>query len=104
MTPIGVHRVQIKHIATPMRDQPEEDEAYSIDDVPWTQYFAGSIALHGAFWHAGFGQVRSHGCVNLSPADARWLFGFTEPKVPAGWHAIAPLERGERGSPVVVTE
>ena len=64
----------------------------------------GASRLHGAFWHAGFGQVRSHGCVNLSPADARWLFGFTEPKVPAGWHAIAPLERGERGSPVVVTE
>jgi hypothetical protein len=104
MTPLGVHRVQIKHIATPMRDQPEEDEAYSIDDVPWTQYFAGSIALHGAFWHAGFGQVRSHGCVNLSPADARWLFGFTEPQLPSGWHAIAPLERGEKGSPVVVTE
>ncbi len=104
MTPVGVHRVQIKHIATPMRDQPEEEEAYSIDDVPWTQYFAGSIALHGAFWHAGFGQVRSHGCVNLSPADARWLFGFTEPKLPQGWHAIAPLGRGERGSPVVVTK
>jgi len=104
MTPVGVHRVQIKHIATAMRDQPEEEEAYSIDDVPWTQYFAGSIALHGAFWHAGFGQVRSHGCVNLSPADARWLFGFTEPTLPQGWHSIAPLERGERGSPVVVTE
>lgn len=104
MTPIGVHRVQIKHIATPMRDQPEEEEAYSIDDVPWTQYFAGSIALHGAFWHAGFGQVRSHGCVNLSPADARWVFGFTEPHVPDGWHAIAPLTRGQKGSAVVVTE
>lgn len=104
MTPIGVHRVQIKHIATPMRDQPEAEEAYSIDDVPWTQYFAGSIALHGAFWHAGFGQVRSHGCVNLSPADARWVFGFTEPSMPQGWHAIAPLARGERGSAVVVTE
>ena len=104
MTPIGVHRVQIKHVATSMRDQPIEDEAYSIDDVPWTQYFAGSIALHGAFWHAGFGLVRSHGCVNLSPADARWLFGFTEPQLPAGWHAIAPLQRGQKGSPVVVTE
>ncbi|MEM6294295.1 MAG: L,D-transpeptidase family protein [Myxococcota bacterium] len=104
MTPIGVHRVQIKHIATPMRDQPQEEEAYSIDDVPWTQYFSGSIALHGAFWHAGFGQVRSHGCVNLSPADARWLFGFTEPHLPEGWHAIAPLGRGQKGSAVVVTE
>jgi hypothetical protein len=104
MTPVGVHRVQIKHVATSMRDQPIEDEAYSIDDVPWTQYFAGSIALHGAFWHAGFGLVRSHGCVNLSPADARWLFGFTEPRLPEGWHAIAPLRRGQKGSPVVVTE
>jgi lipoprotein-anchoring transpeptidase ErfK/SrfK len=104
MTPVGVHRVQIKHVATSMRDQPEEDEAYSIDDVPWTQYFAGSVALHGAFWHAGFGLVRSHGCVNLSPADARWLFGFTEPKLPVGWHAIAPLSRADKGSPVVVTE
>lgn len=104
MTPIGVHRVQIKHIATSMRDQPQEDEAYSIDDVPWTQYFHGSVAIHGAFWHAGFGLVRSHGCINLSPSDARWLFGFTDPPLPDKWHARAPLLRGEKGSPIVVTE
>ena len=104
MTPVGVHRVQIKHVAAPMRDQPPEDEAYSIDDVPWTQYFSGSVALHGAFWHGGFGLERSHGCVNLSPADARWLFGFTDPPLPDGWHAYAPLSRGEKGSPIVVTE
>lgn len=103
MTPVGVHRVQIKHVATSMRDQPIEDEAYSIDDVPWTQYFQGSVALHGAFWHAGFGIERSHGCVNLSPADARWLFGFTEPLVPAGWHAISPSGNA-KASAVVVTE
>ncbi len=103
MTPVGVHRVQIKHIATSMRDQPIEEEAYSIDDVPWTQYFQGSVALHGAFWHAGFGIERSHGCVNLSPADARWLFGFTEPALPEGWHAIAP-SGSAKGSAVVVTE
>jgi hypothetical protein len=104
MTPIGVHRVQIKHVATPMRDQPVEDEAYSIDDVPWTQYFHGSIALHGAFWHGGFGLVRSHGCVNLSPPDARWLFGFTDPPLPNGWHAAAPTRGTVKGSAVVVTE
>ena len=104
MTPIGVHRVQIKHVATPMRDQPVEDEAYSIDDVPWTQYFQGSIALHGAFWHGGFGLVRSHGCVNLSPPDARWVFGFTDPPLPDGWHAAAPTKGTVKGSPVVVTE
>ncbi len=104
MTPVGVHRVQTKHVATSMRDQPIEDEAYSIEDVPWTQYFSGSVALHGAFWHAGFGQVRSHGCVNLSPSDARWLFGFTDPPLPPGWHAVSPTKSTPKGSAVVVTE
>lgn len=104
MTPVGVHRVQTKLVAASMRDQPQEDEAYSIDDVPWTQYFSGSVALHGAFWHAGFGQVRSHGCVNLSPSDARWLFGFTDPPLPEDWHAVAPTRGTPEGSAIVVTE
>jgi hypothetical protein len=105
MTPPGVFRVQMKHIATSMRDQPPEEEAYSIEDVPWTQYFHSNVALHGAFWHSGFGLVRSHGCVNLSPADARWLFGFTRPLVPEGWHSASAstLDAG-KGSPIVVTE
>ena len=101
MTPVGVHRIQSKFIATSMRDQPEEDEAYSIEDVPWTQYFHNNVALHGAFWHGGFGLVRSHGCVNLSPADARWLFGFTGPHLPDGWDAV--MTTGE-SSVVVITE
>ncbi|MCA9628586.1 MAG: L,D-transpeptidase [Myxococcales bacterium] len=95
MTPVGVHRVQSKFIVTSMRDQPVEEEAYSIEDVPWTQYFSNSVALHGAFWHGGFGLVRSHGCVNLSPADARWLFGFTEPHLPDGWQSVR--SGGDRG-------
>jgi hypothetical protein len=105
MTPVGVHRLQSKFVATSMRDQPIEEEAYSIEDVPWTQYFAHNVALHGAFWHGGFGLVRSHGCVNLSPADARWLFGFTQPALPDGWHAVMPGVGGNGpGSAVVVTE
>jgi len=104
MTPIGVHRVQTKLVAASMRDQPKEDAAYSIDDVPWTQYFSGAVALHGAFWHAGFGQVRSHGCVNLSPSDARWLFGFTDPPLPTDWHAVSPTRGTPEGSAIVVTE
>jgi lipoprotein-anchoring transpeptidase ErfK/SrfK len=105
MTPVGVHRVQSKYIVTSMRDQPVQEEAYSIEDVPWTQYFHNNVALHGAFWHGGFGLVRSHGCVNLSPADARWLFGFTEPMLPDGWHAAISEGRDDvKPSAVVVTE
>ena len=62
------------------------------------------VALHGAFWHSGFGLVRSHGCVNLSPADARWLFGFLSAPLPAGWHAVMPgMGDAAKGSAVVVT-
>ena len=105
MTPVGGHRLQSKHVATSMRDQPIEEDAYSIEDVPWTQYFHNSVALHGAFWHGGFGLVRSHGCVNLSPADARWLFGFTTPQLPDGWHAASPgVGSIARGSAIVITE
>jgi lipoprotein-anchoring transpeptidase ErfK/SrfK len=77
------------------------DGPYSIEDVPWIMYFNGSYALHGAFWHASFGSVRSHGCVNLAPSDARTMFNWTEPHVPEGWHgANATTEKP--GTRVVV--
>lgn len=49
---------------------------YFLEDVPWILYYDGDRALHGAYWHDNFGMRSSHGCVNLSPRDARWLFGF----------------------------
>ena len=64
------------------------DGPYSIEDVPWIMYFNGSYALHGAFWHTNFGHERSHGCVNLAPHDAKALFGWTEPRLPPGWHGV----------------
>jgi hypothetical protein len=66
------------------------DHHYSIEAVPWVQYFEGDNALHGAFWHDHFGTPVSHGCVNLSPRDARHLFGWTKPSLPSGWSAILP--------------
>jgi len=74
---------------------PEEVKLFSLRDVPWTQFFFESFALHGVYWHDGFGNRRSHGCVNLSPIDARWFYEWTEPHVPDGWwaiHAAAPTE------------
>ena len=62
-----------QHVAATM-DGDTSGELYSIDDVPYIQYFHSSYALHGAFWHSDYGRVRSHGCVNLSPADAKRLF------------------------------
>ena len=90
-TPLGVHHIWIKLSFSDMSnlrlDAPSE---YAIEDVPWVQYFEGSNGLHAAFWHDDFGRARSHGCVNLSPRDARTIFEFTGPALPPGWKAILP--------------
>ena len=54
----------------------DKSDYYFLEDVPWVMYFDGDISLHGAYWHDGFGFRRSHGCVNLAPADARWFFSW----------------------------
>jgi lipoprotein-anchoring transpeptidase ErfK/SrfK len=61
--------------------------AYELPGVPWTMIFhEWGVALHGAYWHDNFGTRMSHGCVNLRPADALWLFRWTDPVyVPGEW-------------------
>ncbi len=97
-TPRGESRIWVKLTSSNM-DNLEDEEAqkyYAIEDVPYVQYFAKGVGLHGAFWHRGFGKVRSHGCVNLAPLDAQRLFAFTSPHLPAGWTAALPsgIEEG----------
>lgn len=48
--------------------------AYAVESVPWVMYFDGGISLHGTYWHNLFGYRQSHGCVNLTVSDARWLY------------------------------
>ncbi len=92
-TPIGTFQIWVKLAYSDMDDIERTDIAknYSIQDVPWVQFFKGSYGFHAAFWHDDFGRRRSHGCINLSPVDARYLFHFTQPILPPGWNAILPM-------------
>jgi hypothetical protein len=102
-THAGTFRIWVKVFTTKMDnlDKDEVDRHYAIEDVPWVQFFDKAIALHGAFWHRDFGRVHSHGCVNLAPLDARWLFAFTAPHLPPGWSAVLPY-KAEPGAVVRV--
>lgn len=95
----GIFRVHTKHVTSTMASD-EVGEEFELRDVPYVQYFAeGGYALHGAYWHDRFGTPKSHGCINLSPEDARRIFYWTDPPVPRGWHgALLPL----RGTVVFV--
>jgi hypothetical protein len=87
-TPTGLFRIDEKHITTTMRGPDPDEGRYEVEEVPWTQYYHDSYALHGAYWHDTFGEVRSHGCTNIAPIDARWLFYWTAGRLPAGWNAL----------------
>ena len=55
---------------------------YSTPAVPWSTMISGEgVAIHGAFWHNSFGEKRSHGCINVAPEDAKWIFRWTTPYV-----------------------
>ncbi len=85
--------IHTKHVTVTM-DGDETGDEFDLRDVPFVQYFTDGYALHAAYWHDDFGVPRSHGCVNLAPVDAAWLFGFTTPEVPDAWHAALSLKHG----------
>jgi hypothetical protein len=84
-SPAGLYRVKTKVSMSAMNNRPGDSELYRVDDVPWIQYFFEGFALHGTYWHDQFGTPKSHGCINLSPKDARWVFEWSPPRLRAGW-------------------
>jgi lipoprotein-anchoring transpeptidase ErfK/SrfK len=65
----GVFNVYRKYDQTRMRGID-----YDTPDVPWTMYYSGAFAIHGAYWHNNFGTPVSHGCVNLRVPEAKALY------------------------------
>lgn len=80
MTRPGLFKITEKVLDTYMAGTVEEDRSdyYFLESVPWSMYFDERRALHGAYWHDGLGMKRSHGCVNLSPADSRWVYEWAD--------------------------
>jgi lipoprotein-anchoring transpeptidase ErfK/SrfK len=76
-TTLGIHSTYLRfHERAMSRSHPSQPAFYLMEDVPYTFYFDGDQALHGAYWHDQFGTAQSHGCINLSLNDAAWLYGW----------------------------
>jgi hypothetical protein len=95
-TPPATYQVRAKAATTPMMGGDKESpHRYEISEVPWAVRFRDGLFIHTAYWHDAFGNVVSHGCVNLSPRDAAFVFDWVEPKLPDGWSEVeVPLGRG----------
>jgi len=107
-TPLGLYRIGDKLLHWDMASRADAEDPYHVEEVPFVMHFWPRYALHVAFWHDGFGTPRSHGCVNLTPHDARVIAAATRPALPPGWHTVfeSPDEPGtslriHRGRPDV---
>lgn len=65
----GTFNVQTKLKKTRMRG-----EGYDVPNVPHVMYYDRGYGIHGAYWHKSFGTPVSHGCVNVAPNHAKWLY------------------------------
>ena len=83
-TPTGTFTIRSKHRLVRMDNLEHTGVVPYVYDVPLAQVFTDGKALHAAPWHDRFGHPASHGCINLAPADAEWLFAFTSPALPHG--------------------
>lgn len=77
---------------------------YSTPAVPWCTFVSGEgVAIHGAFWHNAFGEKWSHGCINVKPQDAKWIFRWTTPHISLAQSEMR-LSLPEHGTIVVSVE
>jgi hypothetical protein len=82
-TPPGYHITASKRATRHMAAGNLAYNGYDLPGVPWVTYFTqNGISFHGTYWHNNYGKPRSHGCVNLSPQAALWIYRWTLPVVP----------------------
>jgi lipoprotein-anchoring transpeptidase ErfK/SrfK len=100
-TPRGTFNVEIKMPARHMGNGKLTSDiyAYELPGVPWVSFFVDTgVAFHGTFWHDNYGNEMSHGCVNMRPAEAKWLYRWLTPVVEK-----QKMVNGGKGTKVIVT-
>ncbi len=74
---------------------------YDLPNVIFVQYFYKGYGMHGTYWHNDFGKPRSHGCVNISNANAERLYYWTDPALPTGKYSLTNI-KPEQSTRVIV--
>jgi len=88
-TPVGdyitYHKRPTRHMAT----GDLASNGFDLPGVPWVIYIKeNGTSFHGTYWHNDYGHPHSHGCINLTPQAAKWLFRWSTPSVPPDKHLI----------------
>ena len=105
-TPVGEHAVVYKQVSRHMFSDPE-NEAFSdpnffdLPGVPFNVFLTTlGHAIHGTYWHGDFGRARSHGCINVTPEIARFIYRWVDPA--ATYDSLASGSSKEPGTAIIV--
>jgi lipoprotein-anchoring transpeptidase ErfK/SrfK len=105
-TPIGDTNALLKQPSRHMTNRPMKPDApppmvemFDLPGIPWNIFFDMSgTAIHGVYWHNDFGIKRSHGCLNVSIAAARWVYrwaypigGYEDDFIQGSWRVGTPV-------------
>jgi L,D-transpeptidase catalytic domain len=93
VTPTGVFRIYFKRGTQDISSKRGKKWLHLFEEVPWIQFFKGVLAIHTAYWHDLFGNPYSMGCIELSPRDSRFLYGWTKPMVSPGFLSVNQTEK-----------
>ncbi len=86
-TPTGEFTIWTKYRFTKMSGGSKAlGTYYYLPNVPYTMYFYNAeipknrgYGIHGAYWHSNFGEVMSHGCINMRTRDVEKLYYWAGP-------------------------
>lgn len=82
-TPDGEYKTFHKRPTRHMAAGDLAASGFDLPGVPWVIYFKeNGLSFHGTYWHNDYGHPHSHGCINMAPLAAKWLFRWTRPTVP----------------------
>jgi len=101
-TPSGKHSITRKYVSLQMSGG-VTGAGYDLPGIGWSTIFAtGGVAIHATFWHNNYGDTMSHGCVNVTPEDAKWIFRWSQPAVPYDPGMVDTTVTGEISTGVTV--
>lgn len=101
-SPTGWFRTFHKRPTYHMTGGADDASVFDLPGVPWDSYVTDTgVAIHGTYWHNDFGHPHSHGCINMAPQDAKWIYRWTLPSVPPAERLV--LEPGN-GTRVLITQ
>lgn len=102
-TALGYFPLEWKERVATMSNEKGEPKVLWFSDVPHQQYLRAPLAMHVSYWHEDFGKRKSAECLNVSPVDGEWLFGWTLPNLPEGWNGVGAGQGNGKSTPVIVS-